>query len=156
MTRKMPGESERSAMQRRCCLHLMAFALVISQTYAFDGLNLRRRPFDYEETERSALGDEIETAAEIARAPLRSFSDPQQIVSSVTSNIPASQKVLVSCEFENKWTPATHPTDYPTDAHWSPIVLASHSDQYRMWSYGAMAGRGVEEVAEVRGKRMIS
>lgn len=138
-------------MQRRFFLQLAALVLIASQTFALSGLNLRRRPFGNEGTERSAsaLGDEI--ATEIVRAPLRSFGDPQQKVSTVTGRIPASQQVLVSCEFENKWTPATHPTDYPEDAHWSPIILASHSDQYKMWTYGTLATRGVAEVAEVRG-----
>ena len=141
-------------MKRRSFLQLGALVLIVSQTCAsFTGLNLRRRPFDHEEAEGSAFGDEI--ATEIDRAPLRTFSDPQQKSSTVTSNIPASQPVLVSCEFENKWTQSSHPIDYPTDAHWSPVVLVSHSKQYHMWSYGTMVTRGVEEVAEVRGKSLV-
>ncbi len=92
-----------AAVKRRTFRQLGVLALIASQTCAsFTGVNLRRQPFDYEETERSALGDEIDT--KIDRAPLRTFSDPQHKSSTVTSNIPASQQVLVSCKFENKWT----------------------------------------------------
>lgn len=143
-----------AAVKRRTFRQLGVLALIASQTCAsFTGVNLRRQPFDYEETERSALGDEIDT--KIDRAPLRTFSDPQHKSSTVTSNIPASQQVLVSCKFENKWTESSHPVDYPPNAHWSPVVLVSHSNQYHMWSYGDMAGRGVEEVAEVRRNIMV-
>lgn len=123
------------------CLVLLAFVACVASE--FEGLNLRRQPFDEEATEDMKLGDNVV----IARAAAATFPDPQKL--SVTGTIPASQPVLVSCEFQNKWTQATHPIDYPDDAHWSPIVLASHSNQYNMWSLGGMASRGVEEVAEV-------
>jgi len=138
-------QDKKVTMTPRYFIKLAVLALVVSEVVAFD--NLRRRPVDYEETERASLVDESEV--ELAMAPLRSFSDPQRIVAAVTGTIPASQSVLVSCEFENKWTPETHPTDYPTDAHWSPIILASHSNEYQMWSLGSIASRGVQEVAEV-------
>lgn len=106
-----------------------------------------RPPFDYG-VQRSALGNEIQEA--INMAPLRSFSDPQTKMDAIAGSIPSSQPVLVSCEFQNEWTAASHPTDYPTsNAHWSPIVFASHSSGYQMWSYGALASPGVREVAEV-------
>jgi len=145
----MVPRRDAGGIQKRCLMKLVVFGLVIAQTSAaFHGLNLRRRPCN--ETDAALHGQETET--EINRAASLPVSDPQQVTSAVTGNIPASQPVLVSCEFENKWTQETHPTDYPRNAHWSPIVLASHSDQYNMWSAGALASRGVEEVAEVSDK----
>jgi hypothetical protein len=123
-----------------------------------------RPPFEYgESTEKNTLGKEIESEinkaatrtftdeiqTEINKAPARSFSDPQQKESTVTGSIPSSQPVLVSCDFQSEWSQANHPIDYPSNAHWSPIVLASHSEGYQMWSYGNLASRGVQEVAEV-------
>lgn len=64
-------------------------------------------------------------------------------------NIPAVEDVVVTCVFENEWWKSTHPNDYPDDAHWSPMVLASHSDGYEMWRPGDFASKGVQQVAEV-------
>lgn len=163
-------------------MNLALIGLMIAQSVcSFDGLNLRRRPFQepqqrgtntlenkngeetnvdsslfidvlrppFGESQRSALGnDEIPYAIDMA--PARSFTDPQRMTSKVTGSISSSQPVVVSCEFQNNWTAANQPTDYPIDnAHWSPIVIASHSDLYQMWSYAAVASSGVQEVAEV-------
>lgn len=73
------------------------------------------------------------------------------VVSTVTSTIPSSESVELSCVFDNAWSAATHPIDYPgTDAHWSPMVVAAHSTDYEMWSRNSFASDGVVSVAEVR------
>jgi hypothetical protein len=64
-------------------------------------------------------------------------------------NIPAFEDVIVTCVFGNDWWEATHPNDYPDDAHWSPMVLASQSNGYEMWRPGVLASQGVQQVAEV-------
>jgi len=76
---------------------------------------------------------------------------PFEVTSVTISDIPASQPVEVSCVFENAWIEATHPLDYPSgSAHWSPMVLASHSSAFEMWAPQQMASAGVQLVAEVR------
>jgi hypothetical protein len=72
------------------------------------------------------------------------------------SDIPSTDAVELTCTFDNDWSESTHPIDYPgTDAHWSPMVLASHSGQYEMWSSGVLASDGVVSVAEVRGNHIL-
>jgi hypothetical protein len=51
--------------------------------------------------------------------------------------------------FQGLWTRERHPMDFPgTDAHFSPLVAASHNDDYEMWVPGKMASPGVQLVAE--------
>ena len=54
-------------------------------------------------------------------------------------------------KFEAKWSQATHPNGFPSRAHFSPLVIATHSYKYKMWSDMTRASPGVEEVAEIGG-----
>ena len=51
-------------------------------------------------------------------------------------------------KFNGLWSSARHPVRYPSDATFSPIVVASHSDEFVLWARGELAGKGVEIVAE--------
>ena len=51
-------------------------------------------------------------------------------------------------KFEAKWSPATHPNGFPSGAHFSPLVIATHSYKYKMWSDMTRASRGVKLIAE--------
>ncbi|XP_071042320.1 spondin-1 isoform X3 [Parasteatoda tepidariorum] len=53
--------------------------------------------------------------------------------------------------FEGLWSRHTHPKDFPTNewlTHFSDIIGASHTGDFRMWEYGGVASEGVKEVAE--------
>jgi hypothetical protein len=79
--------------------------------------------------------------------------EPFEVTSIAISEIPSIQPVSVACVFDNAWTAATHPADYPSsNAHWSPMVVASHSSEYEMWSPAQLASPGVQSVAEVRSR----
>ena len=51
-------------------------------------------------------------------------------------------------KFEAKWSQATHPNGWPTGAKFSPLVIATHSYKYKMWSDMTRASPGVKKVAE--------
>ena len=52
-------------------------------------------------------------------------------------------------EFHGDWTAANHPkTDLPSNAMFSPLVVAGHNMDYSMWSPGMLVSPGVEKVAE--------
>jgi hypothetical protein len=70
------------------------------------------------------------------------------VQSAVASSISADLPVTYDCTFENQWTAARHVPDYPSNAHWSSPVIASHSDLYQMWEAGVDASPGVKAVAE--------
>lgn len=53
--------------------------------------------------------------------------------------------------FEGLWSRHTHPKDFPTNewlTHFSDIIGASHSADYRVWEYGGYASDGLRQVAE--------
>ncbi|GIY74434.1 spondin-1 [Caerostris extrusa] len=53
--------------------------------------------------------------------------------------------------FEGLWSRHTHPKDFPGNewlTHFSDIIGASHTGDFRMWEYGGHASEGVKEVAE--------
>jgi len=52
-------------------------------------------------------------------------------------------------QVQSLWTGARHPADYPSNAHFSPIVVASHNTTYQMWAPGSPASVGVQTVAEM-------
>ncbi len=54
--------------------------------------------------------------------------------------------------FEGLWSKYTHPKDFPQNGwltHFSDIIGASHSADFRMWEYGGYASEGVRQVAEL-------
>lgn len=48
----------------------------------------------------------------------------------------------------NNWSAVNHPVNYPSNAHWSPPIIAAHSEKYNIWKPDTLATKGVEEVAE--------
>ena len=49
------------------------------------------------------------------------------------------------------WSKYTHPKKFPANfwlTHFSDIIGASHSSDFRMWEYGGYASEGVRQVAE--------
>ena len=57
-------------------------------------------------------------------------------------------------KFIGKWSQQDHPTDFPSGAHFSPLVGASHSTSYHFWRAGELASPGVKLVAE-RGEHQL-
>jgi len=51
--------------------------------------------------------------------------------------------------FRSTWSAATHPTDFPANPHFSPLVGATHSASASFWRPGAVATDGVEAMAEL-------
>lgn len=106
----------------------------------------------YRHTNQSNMWTIREFAVSFVALALMGVAEGQEwnVVEAVISDIPSTNAVELTCIFDNDWSEATHPIDYPgTDAHWSPMVLAAHSDQYLMWANGTLASNGIVSVAEV-------
>ncbi|XP_041350628.1 spondin-1-like [Gigantopelta aegis] len=63
-------------------------------------------------------------------------------------------------DFQGLWSRQTHPKDFPSGdiaylLHWSNIVGASHSNDYRIWEYGQYATQAVKEVCEFGSSRAL-
>lgn len=50
--------------------------------------------------------------------------------------------------FQATWSASSHPTDFPSSAHFSPLVGGTHNSQVTFWREGAIATDGVKDMAE--------
>jgi hypothetical protein len=57
---------------------------------------------------------------------------------------PAEYRVVV----KSTWTRANHPFEYPSDAHFSGIIGASHNGKYSIFAVGRRPTRGLERLSE--------
>lgn len=66
-----------------------------------------------------------------------------------TSNISLAQdQVEYAFTFHAEWSQATHPTAFPSNPHFSPIIGATHTDALSLWEPGGIATNGIEVMAE--------
>lgn len=57
--------------------------------------------------------------------------------------------------FNGTWSAATHPTQFPGNAHFSGLVGAVHNDQVTFWEPGQIASDGIELMAETGSKAIF-
>ncbi|KAL7050163.1 hypothetical protein ACKWTF_003970 [Chironomus riparius] len=60
--------------------------------------------------------------------------------------------------FEGLWSRNTHPKDFPSNGwltKFSDVIGASHTTEYRFWTYGEPASEGLKEVAEHGSTRQL-
>jgi hypothetical protein len=55
--------------------------------------------------------------------------------------------------FEGTWSAATHPVDFPSSPHFSPLVGGTHNLAVAFWREGLTASAGIKDMAE-RGRTM--
>lgn len=59
---------------------------------------------------------------------------------------PATARYSVT--FDATWSADTHPTDFPSNAHFTRLVGSTHRDGAAFWAPGGIASQGVEDMAE--------
>ena len=69
-------------------------------------------------------------------------------VISLGSTIP-SELAMYRVTFNGTWSQATHPEGFPSGAHFSPLIGATHNANVTFWGVGALATAGLESMAEV-------
>src|SRR5688572_2804232 len=62
----------------------------------------------------------------------------------VVSDFTARYQVV----FNSTWSQTTHPTNWPTGAHWSGLVGGTHNDSVHFWREGETASEGIRLMAE--------
>lgn len=69
-------------------------------------------------------------------------------------NVPANIEATATyrLDFVSTWSAATHPTDIPSNPHFSPLIGATHNDGAEFWSAGVIATSGIQQMAE-RGQK---
>jgi hypothetical protein len=70
--------------------------------------------------------------------------------------IPRDSVASYTVTFTSTWSAATHPVDFPTSAHFSGLIGATHSDQVVFWREGQLASPGVQAMAELGSKSPLS
>ncbi len=69
---------------------------------------------------------------------------------------PASDTAIYSVAFNATWSATTHPTDFPSGAHFSPLIGAVHNDSASFWVSGETATPGIEQMAETGGTGLLT
>jgi hypothetical protein len=50
--------------------------------------------------------------------------------------------------FDSVWSSTTHPTNFPSVPHFSPLVGGTHNASVVFWQVGGLASNGIEQMAE--------
>lgn len=69
---------------------------------------------------------------------------------------PATPSALYRVTFNATWSQASHPhpdgpASFPGNAHFSPLIGATHSADVHFWALGELASAGIEQMAETGG-----
>ncbi|MGI9457046.1 MAG: spondin domain-containing protein, partial [Aeoliella sp.] len=70
------------------------------------------------------------------------------MISLTFSGAALSAEATYEATFESLWNGDDHPRNFPSSAHFSPLVGASHAAGVNFWMAGDVATPGVESVAE--------
>lgn len=58
--------------------------------------------------------------------------------------------------FAATWSSASHPVDFPANAHFSGLIGATHNDQIVFWREDLLASPGIQNMAETGSKNPLS
>ena len=72
--------------------------------------------------------------------PPRAAPAPRQVMPPA----PAEYRIVV----KSTWTARTHPFEYPSGAHFSGLIGASHSARYELFELGSLPTPGLERLSE--------
>lgn len=70
--------------------------------------------------------------------------------------IPSGNTAMYTVTFTALWSQATHPADFPANAHFSPLIGATHNQQISFWQSGGIATAGIESMAETGGTSQLT
>lgn len=67
----------------------------------------------------------------------------------------AQSSATYQVTFESTWSAATHPDNFPSNAHFSGLVGGTHTDAVRLWALGEIASEGFADMAETGSKTAL-
>src|SRR5438552_17457203 len=74
-----------------------------------------------------------------------------------TAVVVARDSVAVyTVTFAATWSAASHPAAFPSAAHFSGLIGATHSDRVTFWHPGELASPGIQAMAELGSKTPLS
>lgn len=92
--------------------------------------------------------DSLELVKELCEEESESQDEQPEVIDECCACDEAKYEVT----FEGLWSKYTHPKEFPGNfwlTHFSDIIGASHSADFRIWEYGGYASEGVKQVAEL-------
>ena len=66
-----------------------------------------------------------------------------------SSMVMAQGTATYELTYTSTWTADTHPTGYPPNPHFSPLIGGTHNDAVQFWRTGATASDGIKSMAEL-------
>ena len=69
---------------------------------------------------------------------------------------PPSDSAAYRIVFNATWSSSTHPANFPSGAHFSPLIGAVHNDSVSYWELGETATPGIENMAETGGTNILT
>ena len=91
---------------------------------------------------------------------LRFLSLPSFLCLAVLAGTPVSaQDTQAACTvtFDAIWSAQTHPEDFPgSNAHFSPLIGATHNDQTHFWRPGDLSTPGIQSMAETGSTSLLT
>lgn len=70
----------------------------------------------------------------------------------VANNSQAQQTATYQLTFESEWSGSTHPSAFPSGAHFSGLIGTTHNSSISYWAVGQPASAGVKQMAETGSK----
>lgn len=67
----------------------------------------------------------------------------------------AQDVVEYQTQLATEWSEQTHPQDFPSNAHFSRLIGATHNQQASLWIPGGIASPGIELMAETGGSTLL-
>ncbi len=62
--------------------------------------------------------------------------------------MPPAPSAAYRVTFTSTWSRSTHPTDWPSDAHYSGLIGGTHNSSVTFWEAGRLATAGIQAMAE--------
>jgi hypothetical protein len=87
-------------------------------------------------------------SSEMPSAPAPTVPGPSTPPAPTPAPPAASQTARYRVTFQSTWTRSSHPVDFPSNAHFSPLVGGTHDARVRFWSEGNPASAGIRDMAE--------
>jgi len=75
-------------------------------------------------------------------------SSPTSPTGAAADPVRAPSAARYRVTFAATWSASTHPVDFPSTAHFSPLVGATHSARVTFWRDGETATDGIKDMAE--------
>ncbi len=70
--------------------------------------------------------------------------------------IPSGNTARYTVTFNALWSAATHPTNIPSNPHFSRLIGATHNEVVSFWKPGGFATAGIESMAETGGISLLT